>query len=219
MVRPTTIQDDALIRAARKVFLERGGKGTSAEVAREAGVSEGTLFKRFGTKEALFARAMASQHDEPAWTDRLMERVGKTTIEDQLFALGLELVAHFSALVPIMMMAWSNSAFSAAPKTRMPAHNIRRLTAYFDAEMKAGRLVARDPHITARCFASSFQSYALLDIATDTHKELPTPLAKYVRGIVDVIVAAPARPAPAKKSPKKAQAKSAASAQKPRKKA
>ncbi|MBK6513564.1 MAG: TetR family transcriptional regulator [Polyangiaceae bacterium] len=40
MARPTVIRNEAILEAARDVFLERGILGTSAEVAQRAGVSE-----------------------------------------------------------------------------------------------------------------------------------------------------------------------------------
>ena len=58
MARPTVIRNEAILQAARDVFLERGILATSAEVAQRAGVSEGSLFKRFKTKADLFRAAM-----------------------------------------------------------------------------------------------------------------------------------------------------------------
>ncbi len=60
MARPITIKADDLLEAARQVFLKKGTQATTAQVAERAGVSEGTLFKRFGTKADLFRSAMTS---------------------------------------------------------------------------------------------------------------------------------------------------------------
>jgi AcrR family transcriptional regulator len=49
----------AIVEAARRLFTERGFEGvTIAEVAREADVSEGTVFNYFPTKEDLFYSPM-----------------------------------------------------------------------------------------------------------------------------------------------------------------
>mgnify|MGYP001134528590 CR=1 FL=1 len=58
MARPTSIDDDQILTAARAVFLEHGIRGTTLEVAQRAGVSEGSIFKRWKTKEELFHAAM-----------------------------------------------------------------------------------------------------------------------------------------------------------------
>lgn len=51
-----------IIRAARDLFLARGYDKTSlAQIAKEARVSTGTLFKRYPTKAALFAAVTAEQ--------------------------------------------------------------------------------------------------------------------------------------------------------------
>jgi TetR/AcrR family transcriptional regulator of autoinduction and epiphytic fitness len=51
-----------IIRAARDLFLARGYDKTSlAQIAREARVSTGTLFKRYPSKAALFAAVTSEQ--------------------------------------------------------------------------------------------------------------------------------------------------------------
>lgn len=50
MARPVAIHDPTILDAAREVFLLRGAAATTAEVARRAGVSEGSIFKRYRTK-------------------------------------------------------------------------------------------------------------------------------------------------------------------------
>ncbi|UUU34092.1 TetR/AcrR family transcriptional regulator [Streptomyces sp. CA-210063] len=51
-----------IIRAARDLFLARGYDKTSlAQIAREARVSTGTLFKRYLSKAALFAAVTSEQ--------------------------------------------------------------------------------------------------------------------------------------------------------------
>ena len=58
MGRRPAITDEALIAAARRVFLERGGFATTREIAGAAGVSEAAIFKRYPTKTALYLAAM-----------------------------------------------------------------------------------------------------------------------------------------------------------------
>ncbi|MEN2981751.1 MAG: helix-turn-helix domain-containing protein [Thermus sp.] len=60
-----------LLQAALELLAERGYRGaTTKEVARRAGVSEVTLFRRFGRKEALFRRALSS-FVPPGFLERL----------------------------------------------------------------------------------------------------------------------------------------------------
>ena len=59
------MQVTLILSAARAVFLERGAMGTTSEVAARAGVSEGTIFNRFKSKEMLFRAAMHPVHARP----------------------------------------------------------------------------------------------------------------------------------------------------------
>ena len=56
--RPKTISDDDLLAVARQTFRERGHSASTRDVAAAAGISEAILYKRFGTKDELFRRAM-----------------------------------------------------------------------------------------------------------------------------------------------------------------
>ena len=85
MARPVSIDDDVILRAARDVFLEHGVRGTTAEVAQRAGVSEGSVFKRWKTKEELFHAAMNQrQAGEATFLHDIMQRVGKGDLREQL---------------------------------------------------------------------------------------------------------------------------------------
>src|SRR6186713_1398186 len=61
--RPPVIDSARLLAVAREVFLERGIRATTLEVAERAGVSEGVLFHRFKSKEGLFSAAMNFDHE------------------------------------------------------------------------------------------------------------------------------------------------------------
>ena len=52
---------EAIVKAVRKVFAEKGFHGTTTkELGRAAGVSEALLFKYFPNKEALYAAMQAA---------------------------------------------------------------------------------------------------------------------------------------------------------------
>jgi len=76
MARHATITDDQILDAARAVFIEEGFRARTSKVAQLAGVSEGTIFKRFETKERLFLAAL--QIPYPAPWHALLERLAGT---------------------------------------------------------------------------------------------------------------------------------------------
>jgi AcrR family transcriptional regulator len=59
VTRPKTISDQELLAVARRIFREHGRTASTRAIAREAGISEGILYQRFGSKEGLFFAAMA----------------------------------------------------------------------------------------------------------------------------------------------------------------
>jgi AcrR family transcriptional regulator len=59
MFRHNMIKRALILEAAARLFGERGYRGTTTRhIAREAGVSEVTLFRQFGTKDALLREAL-----------------------------------------------------------------------------------------------------------------------------------------------------------------
>jgi AcrR family transcriptional regulator len=56
--RPREVSDAQIIKAARKVFLEKGTQESMNSVAKELAVSPATLFGRMGTKQRLISAAL-----------------------------------------------------------------------------------------------------------------------------------------------------------------
>ncbi|MEI6217682.1 MAG: helix-turn-helix domain-containing protein, partial [bacterium] len=56
--------------------MKRGYKASTKMIASEAGISEGSLFKHFKTKQDLFVAAMEADVGGVAWADELMKSAG-----------------------------------------------------------------------------------------------------------------------------------------------
>ena len=70
MGRHKQISDIEVLAVARDVFREQGHSASTREIAAKAGVSQATLFQRFGDKSALFQAAMTP---EPLDIELIME--------------------------------------------------------------------------------------------------------------------------------------------------
>lgn len=204
MPRPISIKDETIIDAARAVFLERGFAATTAEVAERAGVSEGTLFNRFRSKAELFQAAMRPHFEALEWTADLADRVGRGDLRDELFAIASAVAEFMRKLMPLMMMSWSNIGSSGLPTMLCqpnppPLRALRRLAAYFEAEMRLGRLRRGDPELLARMLLGSVQHYVFFEVVMKAGDELPLPLPTYLRGFVAVLLdgCGPERPSSA----------------------
>lgn len=207
MARPPSIDEQALLETARQAFIEKGFSVTTAEIAQRAGVSEGTLFHRFGSKAGLFQAAMAQSMAEPLAALGLEERVGKGDIEQQLFEIVDATVGILMELFPTIMLSWSNrteGGFPAALRAPNPPplRVLRALANYFDAEIRQGRIRAVDPEILARTCLGGAMHYVFIETLGALHGQMPLPRPTYVRGLVDIVLtgARGAAPEPDKKT-------------------
>jgi AcrR family transcriptional regulator len=206
MARPVSIKDQTIIDAARATFLEKGIAATTAEVAERAGVSEGTLFKRFRSKAELFQAAMHPQFAELGWLADLESRVGQGDLQAQLTELGAAGIAFFRQLMPLIMMNYANPAPNGLPEQLNvpdppPLRALRRLTGYFEAEIRLGRLRPVDPEILARMFLGSLQQYVFFDLLFQAQQTLPLPLPTFLRGLVAMLWSGAGPPVPQDTSP------------------
>ncbi len=193
MARPVSIDEETLLAAAREVFLAKGFSATTADIAERAGVSEGILFHRFGTKQALFSAAMRPNPDGVFEKLRLSERVGKGELDACMAEIAHELIGFLRGVMPCIMMAWSNRGESGLPSNLEipnppPIRVIRELARYFEAEIRAGRMRRVDPEIMARSFVGGLMQYVFIETLGAVHGELPLPAEMYVRGLIDLFM-------------------------------
>jgi AcrR family transcriptional regulator len=169
MARPATIRDATIIEAARDVFLARGIRATTAEVAERAGVSEGSIFKRFKSKIELFEAAMGSPDEDPDYIRRLPSRVGRGDMREALSELGHEIEAHLRTVIPLVMMSWSNPGSDGTPASLSspqpaPLRILQALAGYFRAEMDCGRMRRTDPEVAARAFVGAIHHFVVFEV-------------------------------------------------------
>jgi len=71
MARPKQMTDEELLKIALECFLKHGANVSAQIIADRVGLSQPALFKRFGTKEELFLRAVAPPEHLPVieWLD------------------------------------------------------------------------------------------------------------------------------------------------------
>ena len=166
MGRKPTISNDAIIRGAREVFLEAGPGAPTSRIAEACGVSEGTLFKRFGTKESLFAAAMGLPPLEPVIGDILTVRPGETA-RNRCIRIGGLLVRFFVQVIPRMttMFASGNlqpgKIFENDPKP--PLELLRAVEKMFNSEIQEGRIALDDPEVAARMMLSTSHNLAFFE--------------------------------------------------------
>lgn len=195
MARPSTITDEQILDAAREIFFRDGTSATTADIARHAGVSEGTIFRRFPTKVELFKAAMGFEGG-PQWIETVEQLVVSDEpgdIRENLTQIAAELLDFFAVLIPKMNMVLSSGASSKpsmlfdSNELPPPIMGVKALMKYFMAAQAAGQIDANDPEILARIFLASFHHYAFWEYC-GLNSFLPMPRPTYIRHIVESLL-------------------------------
>jgi AcrR family transcriptional regulator len=181
---------------ARDVFLERGIRATTLEVAERAGVSEGVLFHRFKSKEGLFSAAM--DFDRELVPRRVLQAIEELQHAEELepreaiIRLATMLVEVGRVALPIMMMSWSNPQPCTGPlfdkKRSKFAEILKALGAYFEQQMQRGKLRQMDAEVLARALLGSVHHFVLTRILLEGGDSAAMPEGMFVRGLADLLL-------------------------------
>lgn len=99
----------AIIAAARPLLVANGGGFTTKQVAEAAGIAEGTIFRVFPTKQALFDAVIADVLD-PTRTTRALRALPEHG----------SLVERITAILALLYSTWTPSRRSSWPSTPCP---------------------------------------------------------------------------------------------------
>lgn len=188
--RPRSIDDEQLLVVAREVFLERGIRATTLEVAERAGVSEGALFHRFKTKEGLFRAAMHLHADDvPQLLLNAVERLQGKEPREALLQLASALLDIGKVAIPLMMMQWSNPTACTDDDNKARYRLfLKRLAMFFEAQMADGKLRNMDAEIIARAFLGSIHHYCMTRLLAGDQPIGTIPEGMFARGLVDLLL-------------------------------
>jgi len=166
MGRPSTIDNEDIVAVARHLFLTEGPSVATARIARECQISEGTLFKRFGSKDQLFERAMLF----PCLEATLAVIHQKTEKESSLKSISrvtLALLEFFRELIPRMMTLWASHTLD--PRKMMkgeqspPRLLLREVERFLIRENEKGQILVSDPEVSARMLVSTMHNLAFFE--------------------------------------------------------
>jgi AcrR family transcriptional regulator len=198
---------ERILAAAVSVMRERGATNTTTkEIARAAGVAEGSIYNHFANKSELIAASMAevAAGIRDAMT-RLLARAGEGTVEGNLTELAEAQIHFFTDLLPITgpalgdhdLLDWlrRGSPHQGEGPPPGPVLGHAGLISYLEAEQRAGRLApdARPPYLAAALIGAC-QQYAFVSLLTqpDTMAEiarLPADPGEYAREVVHTVLA------------------------------
>ena len=189
MSRPMTIRNEAILEAARKVFLRYGYQASTARVAREAGVSEGSLFKHFRSKCELFAAAMRAETRIQECEDHLMASAGAGDVRENLEQAARRLLKHLQTVIPRVIMLRSSGVTMPRPcrggARPPPVQHMRVVAAYLRKEIRLGRLVMDSPAMRAHVLVGGLSHYVMCDHLFHYRPGSP---AAYLRTLVEAVL-------------------------------
>jgi AcrR family transcriptional regulator len=153
-----------IMEGARAVFLAQGFDGASmGEIARRAGVSKGTLYVYFDSKEALFEAIFEEESRLQAEQVFALES-SDHDVEAVLTRLGCAYVRFLcrpGGLSPLRTVISISERMPAVGKRFYeagPATGVARLRRYLEDQVAAGCLVIDDIELAAAQFLDSCQS-------------------------------------------------------------
>ena len=192
MARPVSIPEEHLLSTARAVFMEKGLQATTAEVAARARVSEGILFKRYGSKAGLF-RAAKNVGEEVARIEKMLASLEGKTAHERLEALAWGFLDVFRRIVPVVVMSISQGGPVPTPPPEMagpvpaPLRTIRGVASFFASEAASGRMRARNPEVLARIFLGSIWHFVFMDVMVGSGGR-PMSEDRFVAGLVETLL-------------------------------
>jgi AcrR family transcriptional regulator len=191
--RPPSIDSERLLAVARDVFLERGIRATTLEVAERAGVSEGVLFHRFKSKEGLFSAAMDFDGEQaPHAILEAIESLDGLDVREAIVRVATRLLEVGRVALPILMLSWSNPQPCSGPIFDKKRHKFREvlkaLASYFERQMELGKLRRMDTELLARTLLGAVHHFAMTRILLEEGDGSLMPDGMFVRGLADLML-------------------------------
>ncbi|MGH6644380.1 MAG: TetR/AcrR family transcriptional regulator [Bradyrhizobium sp.] len=170
-----------ILDGARKIFLAQGFEGASMnDIAKEAGVSKGTLYVYFESKERLFA--VIVDEERASHVEGIFDFDYETAeIEATLLRIAVAITTFISqprivsAMRAVMGIAERMPELGAHFYERGPCYSRNRLAEYFDTRVAAGQLDIPDTQLAAAQFLEMSHAPLIKPMFFMAHKTGPSP--------------------------------------------
>ncbi len=186
MVRPRLVTDHQILDAARACFLTHGPGVSTSHIAKELGVSQATLFKRFGSKDALMLKALHPGNQAPDW-DALGAPPDGRPVPEQLVERGVVVLRFLNVILPCIAVLRAHSAEMTASMVRSdnspPRRALQATAAFFDALVADGRMAPCDTESVAIMWLGALRNHAfwstmMPDLALSTQEQYVQVMAQ-----------------------------------------
>jgi AcrR family transcriptional regulator len=163
MARPPKITTEEIIAVARQVFLEQGAGASTLVIAERAGISEAAIFKRFGTKQALFLAAMGISDNHP-WVNVLSQGTPTPAIRADLIEICSQILEVYQEVMPrvLMMMNQGKTSFPPPMMEPPPIRDAQLLAGYLDRAIDRGYIKPCNAIVVAHIIIGGINSYVVM---------------------------------------------------------
>ena len=152
-----------ILRAAAHVFAEQGyARATTRALATAAGVNEVTLFRRFGSKQSLFA-AVVDEYAASALTMAFEAQLTGDYRHD-LMSMGRQVIHALLErhdAVRLMLCEATHVPEVQDVMAQNPRQLRRALARYLERQMEQGKVRTLHPEVAAQAFWGMFFAYAI----------------------------------------------------------
>lgn len=206
-VRPVSEKQRQILAGAREVFLSRGFDGASmGEIARVAGVSKGTLYVYFLSKEDLFAAVVSEVCEETAEQSFALDPDADVraalTETGHLYLRAMIRAEHIATVRMVIGIAEKLPLIGRTFLAAGPNAGVARLSGWLAGKCERGDLVITDLELAAWQFLVGCHSLIVMPMLFGG---LPPPdeatVSRVVQHGVDTFVRAYGTPAAAPRPP------------------
>lgn len=183
-----------LLEAARTVMAERGlVASTTREIAKRAGVAEGTIYNHFEDKYDLCLCVVRERFPLSEMLSALPDKPGMRPVRDVLVDVARSALRTFAESIPMFSGIIGHPDLAALHRRTQPGGQsaVERLAAWIEAEQCRGT-VGRDaqaPMLARLVLATAFH-----EVYMNLLKGTAGPPAGFVRELVDTVMKAAGRP-------------------------
>lgn len=156
---------EQIMAAAVKLFARQGfARTTTKEIAQEAGLSEGTIYKYFASKQELLS-AFIAQAGVETLRPLLEGREGESEAE-VIRGFFLDRLTLARRNLPLMKVVLGEALFDEKLAQAFASHVARPIIALLEdflaSRIRAGRLRPMEPRVAAQTLAGLFVTYGVL---------------------------------------------------------
>jgi AcrR family transcriptional regulator len=184
-----------ILEAASRVFGKRGlHRATLDDVAREAGITKGTIYLYFPSKADLFVAMLKAGITAVIPTVDAVEEHAAPSLEGGLAAVGRELYRFLSSPAYLAMFRTVVSEAAQFPEVAALVYREgvltanRRLAAVIQAGIRTGACRGVDPMIAARAFVGMFLVFAVSQRLLGGERIYPIADEAIVKTVTDLFL-------------------------------